>query len=379
MKLKKLLVLGVMTAGIIGTAIGVNAAANKPINIYVDGQQIQFDVEPYIQNGRTMVPLRNLLEAAGLNVTWDAKTNSVNVQSQNKWQDGNEAGESNESGDPSSPLLTLKQGFKGTVNGVEVDMTYNALTKTFEGIVKNNGKTTAKTVVMEINLKQGTRTVVELGPLALGDLQSGEQAKVALRVADEPEAKGVSYDGWEIHPEVGGSSEGSGEDAGEGHGAEGAESGSEGSESGEGSELTPTNSLGINETYNQINKGARLIIAYDKKSNTFKGSIENLTNKVLTRARVEVHTSAGDELGPTTPRSVNPGQKITFTLKGTNNTFTTWSTHAEFGASEGNEGASEGTESGNESGSENDRESSSEGSEGREGSEGGNEGPEGRD
>lgn len=376
MKIKKLMLLGVLTAGIMGTAFGANAAVNKAINIYIDGQQVEFEVEPYIENGRTMVPLRSLLEAAGLNVTWDANTNSVNVQSHNTWQDGNEAGESNESGDPSSPLLTLNEGFKGTVNGVEVDMAYNASTKTFEGVVKNNDKTTAPSVVMEINLKQGTRTVVELGPLALGDILPGQQAKVALRVADEPEAKGVSYDGWEIHPEVGGSSEGSGEGAGEGHGAEGAESGSEGSEAGEGSELTPTNSLGINETYNQVNKGARLIIAYDNKTNTFNGSIENLTNKVLTRARVEVHTSAGDELGPTTPRSVNPGQKITFSLKGTNNTFTTWSTHAEFGASEGNEGTSEGSESGNESGSEGGRESSAEG---REGSEGGNEGPEGRD
>ena len=42
---------------------------------------------------------------------------------------------------------------------------------------------------------------------------------------------------------------------------------------------------------------------------TFKGTVENTTEKVLERVRVEIHLSNGKELGPTKPGDLKPGEK----------------------------------------------------------------------
>ncbi len=42
--------------------------------IYLDGQLIKTEVAPVIENGRTLVPVRGVLEAMGATVTWDNKT-----------------------------------------------------------------------------------------------------------------------------------------------------------------------------------------------------------------------------------------------------------------------------------------------------------------
>ncbi len=79
---------------------------------------------------------------------------------------------------------------------------------------------TACSVQIELNLKQGTRTVVELGPSPVGDLAPGVRANTELRVDDEPLAAGVTFDAWEIHPEVfdcNGNSSPPGSEGGESH------------------------------------------------------------------------------------------------------------------------------------------------------------------
>lgn len=45
--------------------------------VYLNGQQLSFDVAPRIENGRTLVPLRAIFEAVGANVQWDAATSTV--------------------------------------------------------------------------------------------------------------------------------------------------------------------------------------------------------------------------------------------------------------------------------------------------------------
>lgn len=47
------------------------------IDIFVNGKVVESDVEPYITNGRTMVPVRFISEALGLKVEWDAETKTV--------------------------------------------------------------------------------------------------------------------------------------------------------------------------------------------------------------------------------------------------------------------------------------------------------------
>lgn len=47
--------------------------------IRANGRPVKFDVPPVIKDGRTLVPVRALTEALGAEVTWDQETNSVTV------------------------------------------------------------------------------------------------------------------------------------------------------------------------------------------------------------------------------------------------------------------------------------------------------------
>ena len=141
-----------------------------------------------------------------------------------------------------------------------------------------------------------------------------------------------------------------GESAGEhGAGGEGAESGSEGGTSGseEGSGAT----LALDETFDMVRSGARLILNYDAASNGFTGTVENTTNNVLTRVRIEVHLSDGTELGPTPEVDLAPGQTMAVNLPSTVSSFTGWVAHVEVGSGgEGSGGGEGGGEGGTESG-----------------------------
>ena len=103
-------------------------------------------------------------------------------------------------------------------------------------------------------------------------------------------------------------------------------SGEEGEESG--------TQLSLDEVYDEVRKGARLVLAYNAESNSFNGTVENTTDEILERVRVEVHLSSGIELGPTTPIDLKPGEKKAVKLTATKKDFDKWSTHAEVGSSE---------------------------------------------
>jgi len=51
--------------------------ADEEIKVYVDGEQVIFDAQPFIENDRTLVPMRAIFEKLGANVTWDGKMSSV--------------------------------------------------------------------------------------------------------------------------------------------------------------------------------------------------------------------------------------------------------------------------------------------------------------
>lgn len=101
------------------------------------------------------------------------------------------------------------------------------------------------------------------------------------------------------------------------------EGGGEGEESGQ--------QFAKDETYDHVRNGARLILAYDAKTNAFVGTVENTTNQTLSKVRVEVHLSNGVELGPTTPTDLAPGQKIDIELSSAGQDFNTWGAHPEVG------------------------------------------------
>ena len=92
--------------------------------------------------------------------------------------------------------------------------------------------------------------------------------------------------------------------------------------------------LALNEQYDKVRNGARLILAYDAQSNSFKGTVENTTTETLNQVRVEVHLSNGIELGPTTPGDLAPGEQREIELVATSTDFTAWTAHPEVGGSE---------------------------------------------
>lgn len=49
----------------------------RPLSILVDGKPITFDKRPFLQNGRTLVPLRAIFEALGAEVFWMEDTQTV--------------------------------------------------------------------------------------------------------------------------------------------------------------------------------------------------------------------------------------------------------------------------------------------------------------
>lgn len=90
----------------------------------------------------------------------------------------------------------------------------------------------------------------------------------------------------------------------------------------------------LNEQYDRVRNGARLILKYDPESNAFKGTVENTTDEILKQVRVEVHLSNGKELGPTTPGDLAPDEKREILLPATDTDFNAWTAHPEVGEGE---------------------------------------------
>jgi len=51
------------------------------IRIAIDGQVVQTENEPFVHNGRTYLPVRDIADAMGFDVTWEDATNTVHLTS----------------------------------------------------------------------------------------------------------------------------------------------------------------------------------------------------------------------------------------------------------------------------------------------------------
>ena len=96
--------------------------------------------------------------------------------------------------------------------------------------------------------------------------------------------------------------------------------------------------LTLDQTYDKVRGGARLILGYDRAAEAFIGTVENTTDATLQQVRVEVHLSNGVELGPTPPRDLAPGDRIDVRLDAAGEKFTGWTPHAEVGPQSGAHG-----------------------------------------
>lgn len=56
-----------------------SAQGQEPVSVLVDGLNLNLDVSPIIQNGRTLVPFRAIAEAMNIDVSWDNQTRTVNA------------------------------------------------------------------------------------------------------------------------------------------------------------------------------------------------------------------------------------------------------------------------------------------------------------
>jgi hypothetical protein len=59
-------------------------SASTPIDVYIEGYQLQFDQPPIIKSGRTLVPFRVIFEELGADVTWDNATRTVTATRNDK-------------------------------------------------------------------------------------------------------------------------------------------------------------------------------------------------------------------------------------------------------------------------------------------------------
>lgn len=90
---------------------------------------------------------------------------------------------------------------------------------------------------------------------------------------------------------------------------------------------------GIGDTCYEVKNGLRLIIAYEDSTDSFVGTVENVSSELIADVRVEIHLDSGTELGPTTYTDLEPEQITNIILEVNGEAFVTWEVHAESGTS----------------------------------------------
>ena len=221
------------------------------------------------------------------------------------------------SGEESGTRLTLTQTYDTVRGGARLILSYDQAAKAFIGTVENTTDATLDRVRVEVHLSNG----VELGPTTPQDLAPGEQMAVRL------DAAGQNFTGWTPHAEVGGGEAGG--EHGVGHESGGERSAEGREESGAGEESGAT--LALDQVYDTVRNGARLIMGYDQSVNAFFGMVLNTTDAPLSQVRVEVHLSNGIELGPTRPIDLPAGRMFAMQMSAPGQGFTGWTPHAEVG------------------------------------------------
>lgn len=61
-----------------------NVFATRDIKISLNGQEIKTDVKPFLENDRTLVPIRFISESLGYNVTWSEERQEVEIKNNEK-------------------------------------------------------------------------------------------------------------------------------------------------------------------------------------------------------------------------------------------------------------------------------------------------------
>ena len=91
-------------------------AVDEEITVELDGETIDFDVDPQIIDDRTMVPLRKIFEEIGALVKWDEETQTVSARKSSKTITLTinsadlqiDKGDTDENGNPVTETVTLE-------------------------------------------------------------------------------------------------------------------------------------------------------------------------------------------------------------------------------------------------------------------------------
>lgn len=86
MKNKKILAFVMSMALIVGITFtqGCSYLAKEDVTVKIDGEKVDFDVQPQIIDGRVMVPLRKIFETLGASVKWNDETQTVSARKSSK-------------------------------------------------------------------------------------------------------------------------------------------------------------------------------------------------------------------------------------------------------------------------------------------------------
>ena len=63
---------------------GTTTVSADDVTVELDGKNIEFDVNPQIIDGRTLVPLRKIFEEIGALVKWNADTKTISARKNSK-------------------------------------------------------------------------------------------------------------------------------------------------------------------------------------------------------------------------------------------------------------------------------------------------------
>lgn len=85
-RLSRLLLIGGIVVCMIGlwSVVAQALEADDKVNIVLDEKAVDFDVQPQIKEGRTLVPLRGIFESLGATVNWDNTSRTITITNADK-------------------------------------------------------------------------------------------------------------------------------------------------------------------------------------------------------------------------------------------------------------------------------------------------------
>lgn len=76
---KLIVIFAIVIVSVISSTV-LTQASEDPVKVFLNGNQLSFDVAPIIDRGRTLVPVRTIFEALGAKVEWNAITQTVTIK-----------------------------------------------------------------------------------------------------------------------------------------------------------------------------------------------------------------------------------------------------------------------------------------------------------